>query len=982
MFSSLLFKKFAGLLKSGLVDRHSPSAMGHTLARRIRHLLRVLAPAVGLALAVGPAYSAEPPASTQPFLAIEAGMHTAPIWRIAVDAAGRYAVTASADKTARVWDVASGKLLSVLRVPVGGAIEGQLYAAALSPDASLVALGGWTGPEVGTNNIYLFDRASGRMLARIGGLPRAIIDLAFSPDGSHLAAALEGNHGIRIFAGRTSWKEVARDTAYNGSTQSVDFDGRGRLVTTSHDGKLRLYNRDFRLIAVHEVAGGKRPFFARFSPDSRQIAVGFEDTSAINVLNASTLALAYVPNTGGVENGNLRTVAWSADGRFLYAAGQWTVNREHRMRRWSEGGKGTFIDRRVAHDSVTDLVPLPDGRLVFAAADPAWGVLSAEGGTLSRQNSPVVDFHRSPDSLRMTANGKQVRFAYEQGGKSPAVFDLASTSLGLDRAGFTQPRITAPGVTIENWQHTNHATLNGQRVVLEPFEVSRSLAIAREGTRFALGTDWFVRLYDRSGRLLWRVPTSGAAWSVNVSDDGRWVVAAYGDGTIRWHRVSDGREVLALFPHADRKRWITWTPEGFFASSPGAVELIGYRLNRGRDQAGQFVAATQLLERFYRPDLIARRLDPEGDALIAQALRQVGDVRAFLARRPAAPSVEVLSAPEAHSAGEYELKVRVKDEGGGVGRLVVQVDGVEVEGRSEGSAASDTTVSRKFLLAPGRRVITVTAVNREGMLSKPEVITVDVARPEPPALHMLAVGIGRYRDPALNLRFAASDAARIRSHFELHGGKLYRSVQVRGLQDEQATRANIEREMLEVAKRAKPEDVFVLYMSGHGVSLDGNYYFIPSDAVSTSTEVLLTRSLDQNALNALLSKIPAAKILVLLDSCSSAARVSGVPERHLIQHQAIDRFSRLTGRAFIAAVTNAQMAVEGEGENGVFTYVVLEALRGAADRNANGVIDVDELANYVEQRMPVVTKQKWGYEQFPLSNIQGASFAILSTPGR
>jgi WD40 repeat protein len=45
-------------------------------------------------------------------------MHTAPIRRIATDAAGRLAVTASDDKTARVWDVASGRLLQTLRIPV------------------------------------------------------------------------------------------------------------------------------------------------------------------------------------------------------------------------------------------------------------------------------------------------------------------------------------------------------------------------------------------------------------------------------------------------------------------------------------------------------------------------------------------------------------------------------------------------------------------------------------------------------------------------------------------------------------------------------------------------------------------------------------------------------------------------------------------------------------------------------------------------
>jgi hypothetical protein len=46
------------------------------------------------------------------------------------------------------------------------------------------------------------------------------------------------------------------------------------------------------------------------------------------------------------------------------------------------------------------------------------------------------------------------------------------------------------------------------------------------------------------------------------SGDGRLVVAAYGDGTIRWHRVDDGRELLALSVLADKQNWVAWCCNG------------------------------------------------------------------------------------------------------------------------------------------------------------------------------------------------------------------------------------------------------------------------------------------------------------------------------------------------------------------------------------------------------------------------------------
>src|SRR5262249_50828655 len=111
-------------------------------------------------------------ASTQPFPRLEVGMHTAAIRQIAVDAKERYLVTASYDKSARIWDLTSGKLLSVLRPPLGADDEGRLYAVAISPDGSIIALGGFTGPSGSKNYpIYLFDRATGRLTRRIAGLP-------------------------------------------------------------------------------------------------------------------------------------------------------------------------------------------------------------------------------------------------------------------------------------------------------------------------------------------------------------------------------------------------------------------------------------------------------------------------------------------------------------------------------------------------------------------------------------------------------------------------------------------------------------------------------------------------------------------------------------------------------------------------------------------------------------------------------------------
>src|ERR1044071_6273328 len=112
---------------------------------------------VGLLLPIA-VFASDP--TTRPLPQLETGMHTAVINRIATDAAGRWAVTASEDKTARVWELASGRQRAVLRPPQDVGDEGKLYTVALSPDVALAAVAGWTGldwdgPLDGA--VYLFD---------------------------------------------------------------------------------------------------------------------------------------------------------------------------------------------------------------------------------------------------------------------------------------------------------------------------------------------------------------------------------------------------------------------------------------------------------------------------------------------------------------------------------------------------------------------------------------------------------------------------------------------------------------------------------------------------------------------------------------------------------------------------------------------------------------------------------------------------------
>jgi len=99
---------------------------------------------IGLGVAMRSGLAEVARSEPEPSLRIEAGGHTAPITAISADAANRYVVSASEDKTLRIWSLREGRPIAVLRVPIGTGNQGKLYAAAFSPDGRTIAAGGWT----------------------------------------------------------------------------------------------------------------------------------------------------------------------------------------------------------------------------------------------------------------------------------------------------------------------------------------------------------------------------------------------------------------------------------------------------------------------------------------------------------------------------------------------------------------------------------------------------------------------------------------------------------------------------------------------------------------------------------------------------------------------------------------------------------------------------------------------------------------------
>ena len=924
--------------------------------RFLRVVFRCL---LALSLGQAPAGRAEDP-SREPRLCLETGTHTGRINRISADASGRLLLTASEDKTARLWNLESGQLLRVLRVPQGPDKEGVLHACALSPDGRVAAVGGNTGASWDRScAIYLFDTATGLCLRRIPGLPSVIMHLVFSADGSRLAACLWGRNGMRILD-PSSGRELAWDTAYDDLCMEADFDAAGRLATSSWDGLIRLYDPAGKLLAKAHTPGGNKPYAVRFSPDGTRLAVGHFDTPHVDVLGVPGLEPLFQPEDGPGPWA-LWSVAWSKDGNTLFAGACLGNGGGNPLRSWTKGGRGAVRDAEVGADNnLTDLATLPCGGPAWGSFDAAWGQGS---GTAHRPAS--IDFlcmspnMKRPMGLGLDATGTRVAFRYTRDGE-PCSFDLPARSLrsGPDR-DLAEPRID--GLALR-WKYQEAPTLSGRSLGLAEHDHSRCLAISADGSRFALGTEMSLRVYDAKGTLLWRRRTSSIAEAVNLSGDGRLVVVAYQDGLIRWHRMSDGQELLTLFPHADRKRWVLWTPSGYYDCAPGSEDFLGWHVNRGQDQAADFFPISRFRAKYYRPDVVDRILATLDEAEALRTAAAPGTGSGIPVARMLPPVVRIAGPGEgaAFQGASVDLEVRVRPTRGPVERVWAAVDGRRLEApASPLQAAGDEQACRLTVPVPPRDC--AVSVFAQSGTAVSEAATVRLRWQGAPAdqalqprLYLLAVGVSKYQQRDLALDFPAKDARDLARAFLAQKGRLYRDVEAKVLVDEAATRDAVLQGLEWLERQTTARDVAALFLAGHGLNDPaGSYFFLPFNA---DPEHIKTTMIPGSEFQATLAALP-GKALLFLDSCHSGS----VLKVKLRGAATLDRFvnelaSAENGVVVFSASTGRQASQESPlWGNGAFTKALVEGLDGKADFRRTGRITVNMLDLYISERVKELT---------------------------
>ncbi len=980
--------------------------------------------------------------SDRPILALDTGGHTNAVYKLLATQYGDQLISVGLDKTIRFWDITTGEPMRVLRPPIARGAFGYLFAAAVSADGKLLAVGGYRAhTPLYDHRIHLIALPEGRIVHSLKGHTYAIYDLAFSHDGRHLASAshdgtariwdVDTGETVKTLQGHTAvvhavaWSaddkylvsgsldKTARIwSAASGAATAILREHTAELMTVawSPDGRSIATGCNDKTIRLYEPSGKLRYKWPKlpnevtsvsFAPDSKRLLYTYGSNSRPPI-GAAVLDMVdgherrrYVTHENSVLCGVfVHDGAQVATGDSVSGIRLWDANSGATVRRLEGRGK-----------SVISVGWSPDGQAV------AWGH-STEGATINFGGHlertfclQQLDFGPPPDKTFFRARPQMGQFQMgigTDGGK------LNMRKVGVQRAGTILSMFTLP----------------------QTYDQVRCFSLL-SGSRAAIGTSAGAYVIDtNTAQIRLQLMDRGEdIWGMAPSPDFRYLLTAGNDQIVKVWELETGHPLVSLFVAGDE--WIAWTPQGYYAASLAGEGLMGWHVNQGPTQLAAYYPASQFHKSLYRPDVI-RRLLATGDAYksleLADAERTTHSQK--LAISDVLPPQITVTTPAESQIDLHTAELTVEASAQPTHQDPITALRLIVNGRPYGEARSVSpldpaaAVEQQWTLElpPGKHQVMVKAETADSYgLSRPLDVTrsadddkhaADKPAAEKPGetqpvqkpndaphesstdksapagkLYVLAIGAApdaTADKPSLD----AKDARSIAAALQQAGKTQFDAVVTRVLADQQATDAAVNAALEEMRSQMTLADTGIVYYAGQAsVDAQGKYVLGRSrrpGPTETSGEISAAKLKSQ------LAAIHGRLVLVLdvthsderaqheanAGFCGSsqhedASRVDAAASEWIRELLTEDYGVAVIGGARHTAATKSTSAA---GQS-MLTQVLAEGIHGKADADHDGTVYLQELGQYVSERVRVLSGGKQtptverphGVRSFPLA---------------
>lgn len=749
------------------------------------------------------------------------------------------------------------------------------------------------------------------------------------------------------------------------------FDSSGHFIlSASNDGTARRWSRNGSLL---QTFSGHTDWVssARFSPDGRKAVTASHDYTAR--IWDSREGNPLFTLTGHEDWVN--TAEFSSDGKWVITA---SSDGTARVWRVSNGQEQYLFSGH--QDWVTEAHFSADGRYALTASiDNKVRIWELQNGTLYRT------LQQEGDSLRtavFSPDGQWVLTAAKD--RSLALWSMADGqkkwSHQIHLGWINKILFNASGSSFAaiSQDHTASVYSMADRQLLFLLQGhTRGIADAAfsDDGQFLATAGW-----DQQARV-WELSTGKAVAVLNGHEASLNSIAfrkgthelltTAEDQTLRLWNGDSGKELFRFFA-LDSADFLVMDPQGRFDGSPAARAALYFVCGRERIDLAQFKSLS------WEPDLGAKLNGLNKEPITAVALNEQEVCGYF-------PEVKALGKQQ----GNYIFSIQPRR--GGVGDAELFVNGKRIAVYPPSAFRKAVTGYRlwipekavgPYLFSGGSNQLRLQVqVKNNGLVSRGGVITVKGNKNRPnPDLYIITVGISSYKAEKLALKFASKDARELGHALEGAGRKLLNTdhkehVYSFILNSDSVNRnwpmkKNILRVLDTVARRARPEDVVLLFFAGHGMlyNTGKTFYLLTADAAGFDLEGISNQvAISADELNAWMCRVKANKQLLILDACNSGKVIQDVKEliagRGLpADHQrALERLKDKTGTFILSAAAADQSAYETSlYRQGLLTYSLLTGLKLGQGLKDQQYIDVNRWFNFAADNVKMLAKDIGG----------------------